>query len=367
MIGGVRVYLVEVSDLKEGDVLARKIHNCDGNLLLGAGRRLSNRHIKILKGLGVDYAYIEGKQGLEEEKISQDEVSRVSAKEIKKEALLVANTCVKKVINEDTPLGLVEKEELIKLIENIIELVNDNEDLVDKMKIIRTLEEGLFFHLINVTVFSLIIGKNLDYPKDRLRDLGIGAFLHDIGKVMVSKKILNKPGKLTPREFKQVKDHTSYGYQILKDQPNIPDVAARIAYLHHERCDGSGYPKGVTSRFIDKYARIVAIADVFDAMISERVYRDPIKVNEVMEYLYTTFTENKLDRDFLEKFFRIIIPYPVGTKVRLSIGCDAVVIKLNPEMKLRPVVKLLDFSALDRNLEIDLSKDLNIEIIKEIS
>jgi HD-GYP domain-containing protein (c-di-GMP phosphodiesterase class II) len=216
---------------------------------------------------------------------------------------------------------------------------------------------------LNVTTLSLIIGKRLGYKEDRLERLGLGAFLHDIGKVKVPNSILNKPGELTDSEFEEVKKHTIYGYEILKPQDSVPETSARIAYQHHERCDGSGYPKGITRRFIDEGSRIVAIADVFDSMINDRVYRPGIKVNEVIEYLYSTVTQNKLDREIVKMFLEIITPYPIGTKVKLSIGCEAVVVKINKDAKLRPVVKILNINSLNEAIEVDLKKNLSIDIV----
>ncbi|TDX48364.1 HD-GYP domain-containing protein [Orenia marismortui] len=352
------MYLAKVSELSKGDILAKKIYNSDGKLLLGAGRKLNEKYINKLKSLQINHVYIEDDRvDLEEEDIE------IIPEKIKQEAVMIAKECIKKINCGENKLDEKDQKQLFKLIERIVETATANTTLLNCIKDIRLLEDELFFHLTNVTVLSLIIGKKLDYNRKRLLELGLGAFLHDIGKSMVPPEILDKPGKLTSEEFEEAKKHTTYGYQILSKLEDVPEISARIAYLHHERCDGSGYPKGISKRFIDEYARIVAISDVFDAMVNDRVYRSSIKVSEVIEYLYTTFTENKMDRELLDEFLKMIVPYPVGTKVKLSIGCEAVVIKVNEDMKSRPIVRALNFNG----LEIDLSKDLNIEIIEEIS
>jgi HD-GYP domain-containing protein (c-di-GMP phosphodiesterase class II) len=208
------------------------------------------------------------------------------------------------------------------------------------------------------------MGKKLGYSKDRLKILGLGAFLHDIGKAKVSTRILNKPGELTDEEFAKVKKHTKYGYEVLTNIDNIPERAARVAYGHHERCDGSGYPKGITKRFISHYSRIVTVVDVFDSMINKRVYRDPIHIREVIEYLYTRFTKNEMDREIIEQFLEIVTPYPVGTKIKLSTGQQAVVTKINTTNNLRPVVKILPEGG---STEIDLNENLDVQIEEVLS
>jgi HD-GYP domain-containing protein (c-di-GMP phosphodiesterase class II) len=362
MGGGIMMYLASIGDLKEGDILAKNIYTSDGKLLLGAGRRLNKKYINKLDKVGINHIYLKDNRLKELKK----EDIEIIPEEIRKEAIIIARDCIKKIIDADTGLNHQEKHQLYRIIADIIDTITINKKILNCIKDIRLLQDELFFHLTNVTVLSLVVGKQLGYEKERLMELGIGAFLHDVGKIKVPLEIINKPGRLTDEEFEEVKKHTTYGYQILGNIEGIPEVSARIAYLHHERCDGSGYPKGISRRYIDEYARIVAIADVFDSMINDRVYRSSIKVKEVIEYLYTTFTENKMDRELVERFLRMVTPYPIGTKVKLNIGCEAVVTRVNETMKLRPVVKVLNFSGLDRDFIIDLSKDLNIDIIEEI-
>ncbi|WP_051412209.1 HD-GYP domain-containing protein [Halonatronum saccharophilum] len=364
------MYLSSVEELKIGDVLAKEVYDHYGNLLLRKGSKLNKSYINKLKNLNLEYIYIEEKKETKKESkkyTNKRNNKKLVPKKIKREARIIARGCIKKINSGDSKLNESEINDLIKMIENIIDGISDNDDLIENLQIVRSLKNELFFHLTNVAILSLVIGKKLNYNRKMLKMLGLGAFLHDIGKAMVSADILNKPGRLTKEEFEEVKKHSLYGYKILSRQPDIPEVAARIAYQHHERCDGSGYPKGITKRFIDQGGRIVAIADVFDAMINNRVYRDSIKVKEVIEYLYAAFTENKMDRELVGHFLKMIVPYPVGTKVKLNIGCEAVVVRVNEEAKLRPVIRLLKFSSLDYDqLEIDLSKNHSIDIIDEV-
>ncbi|SJZ94932.1 HD-GYP domain-containing protein [Selenihalanaerobacter shriftii] len=355
--------LSKVADVTPGVVLSKPIYDSAGRVLLKKGSKLNKRYINKLKKLGIKHIYIKNITDTKtiNQKFEEKERRELIPEEVKKEAVVIARNCVKKTnIAESTILG---KKQVIKLIENIVKQISNKDEIFQSLKDMRLLEDEIFFHLVNVTTLSLVIGNKLGYDQERLNNLGIGAFLHDIGKLGVYANILNKSGNLTDDEFEEVKRHTNYGYKILDKQDDIPQISAQIAYQHHERCDGSGYPKGLTKRFIYEEARIVAIVDVFDAMINDRVYRNGIKVKEVIEYLYTRITLNKLDKELVTLFLDIITPYPLGTKVKLNIGCEAVVVKVNKNAKLCPKVKVLNLNGIDREFEIDLSKKTNINII----
>jgi len=355
------VYLASLDELKEGDILAKKIYTADGKLLLEAGKRLNRQYINKLNTLGLNQIYLEDDRLKE---IKKEDIE-IIPDNIKEEAILIARESFKRISSGNIKLNHNEQEQLYRIITDIINNTTSNKKILNCLKDVRVVEDELFFHLTNVAVLSLVIGEKLGYNEEALFELGVGAFLHDIGKIKIYPKILNKPDKLNDEEFEEIKKHTIYGYEILSNMEGISESSARIAYFHHERCDGSGYPKGINRRFIDEYAKIVAIADVFDAMMNDRVYRSSIKVKEVIEYMYTTFTENKMDRDLLDVFLKMIVPYPLGTRVKLSIGCEAIVTKVNEAMMFRPIVKVLNFSGLDRELEIDLSEDLDIDIIDD--
>ncbi len=363
--------LVKVDDLEPGKILAKPIHGADQTVLLEKGTELTPRYIRRLKKLRIRTIYVKmtDKDGFKS--LSKEEIE-ILPQNIKKKATSTVKEALKKIdiakqidSNNDFD-SLVDPQNILNIIDDIVTEIVNRDDLFVKFKDVMSIEDELFFHLTNVTVLSLIMGKSLGYSEERLRLLAIGAFLHDIGKIKIPPKILNKPGKLTNEEFEIIKKHTTYGYEILQDIPGIPDVSARIAYQHHERCDGSGYPKGISKRYIHKFSRIVAIADVFDAMTNDRTYRSRINVNEVIEYLYTTVSQNQLDGELIKNFLDYITPYPIGSKVKLSIGCEGVVTDVKKDNKLRPTVKVSKFKGLDEDLTIDLSKQLNIKIEKVI-
>ena len=194
-------------------------------------------------------------------------------------------------------------------------------------------------HSVNVCIFTLVFARHLGLPKEVLHDIGLGALLLDVGKVKVPKEILDKPGKLTPAEFALVKRHTLYGRRML-EQAGMGEVVLEIVSDHHERVDGSGYPRGLKGREIGLYARIVGLVDVYDAVTSARVYGGAVSSLEAMRMLYE-WRYQQFDHRLVEKFIQCLGVYPAGSLVEMDSGEVAVVVQVNAGHRTRPVVKLL--------------------------
>ncbi|MCK8817433.1 HD-GYP domain-containing protein [Natroniella sulfidigena] len=343
--------LVKVAELSPGAVLAEKVFNFEQEVLLKKGTELTKNHLGLLARYGIDVVYI---------------YHRIQETE--------AKGWIRKKVNSaiDLPLQKVVVDSKIdqrvrKLVDEVVSFAESRRGLLSYLHRLKSLENDIVLHSVNVTVFSLIIGCKLGYGEERLKNLALGSFLHDIGKSLVGPQILNQSSKLTSVEFTKVQKHTVYGYRILEEQLNINELAARVAYYHHERGDGSGYPDGIRAKFVDEFSRIVAIADVFDAMTNHRTYRAKIKLREVIEYLYVAISQNKLDQELTKIFLDCLLPYPVGTKVKLSIGCEAIVTKVDRNAKMRPVVELTNLYGLNKKVELDLSKQLHICIEEVIN
>ncbi|MBC7076240.1 MAG: HD-GYP domain-containing protein, partial [Syntrophomonadaceae bacterium] len=233
-----------------------------------------------------------------------------------------------------------------------------NRDILIHMSDIRTFDDYTFAHSVNVCILSLITGITLGYDDLKLRDLGIGALLHDIGKTKIDKEILNKPDDLTKEEFNEIKKHTVYGFKILRQYDDIPLLSAHIAYQHHERWDGQGYPRGLSDKNIHEYARIVAVADVYDALLADRPYRPSYTVNQAITIL-KRMSGIYLDANCVDSLIANIAIYPIGSVIELNTGEIGVVVDVNKKAPSKPVVKII----LDKNnrklpqpYEVDLSK-----------
>jgi putative nucleotidyltransferase with HDIG domain len=205
---------------------------------------------------------------------------------------------------------------------------------------IRNYDDLTYVHSLNVSLICSIFGSWLRLSPEDIKILTLGGLLHDIGKMLIPKEIIHKVGKLTPEEFKVVKTHTIKGYQALKDYP--VDIRVKYATLmHHERCDGSGYPNGFIAEQIDDFAKIIAIADVYDAMTSNRRYRNAICPFDVVDE-FEREGILKYDPGFLMTFLEHIVESYIHNLVRLSDGREGEVIMINRLSLSRPVIRIGD-------------------------
>lgn len=205
-------------------------------------------------------------------------------------------------------------------------------------------DEYTAIHSLNVCVLSLTFGRALGLKIDELNELGLGALLHDIGKMQVPLEILNKPGKLSKEEFDVMKTHPQKGYEMLLDDNNLSAEVLAIVKSHHERLSGNGYPDNLPEQNISYYTKIVSITDVYDAITSDRVYHDGMTPHDAMQRLYE-WMPNNFDQELMQKFIRTLGIYPIGSVVELKTGHIGLVVKLNENHRLKPVVMLI----MDRN------------------
>ena len=246
-----------------------------------------------------------------------------------------------------------------ELLENSMLIMAKNTNnlrMFDMLHSLRHHGDMTYAHCVNVALIASILGQWLHYSEEDVKALTLAGLLHDIGKISIDEAVLNKPGKLTPEEFEIIKGHAKAGYQCIKET----DIHVRIkeaCLLHHEKCDGSGYPFGLKSSQIPPMAKIVTIADIYDAMTANRVYRGavcPFDVVRIMEQ--DCFS--KLDPTFALPFLRNVVSSYIHTNVKLSDGRVGEVILLNDRDLSRPTVKC-------GSSFIDLSKtpDLTIKAI----
>lgn len=193
-------------------------------------------------------------------------------------------------------------------------------------------------HALNTCVYAIIVGRSLKLDGRELEALGTAALLHDLGKVAVPDAILNKPAPLDVQEFAMVKEHTRLGRDILRSGRAVDDYTLNVAYRHHERLDGSGYPEGVRKPDLDPFSRIVAVVEKYDAILSPRPYRPAYNHLDAMNILNQMVKRNYLDAVVVNAFFSYLGIYPPGTIVDLSDGEKAIVLESNPAQRLRPVI-----------------------------
>lgn len=228
-------------------------------------------------------------------------------------------------------------------------------DLINEVVKEQKVEDYLFNHSVNVAIIGNLIGKWLDLGKEDIKILTLGGLVHDIGKLKIDKKILDKPEKLTEEEFEEVKKHPSYSHKILTEMGYNEEKLLRAVTLHHEREDGTGYPLGIKSKNIPIHSKIIAIADIFDAMTSNRVYDKKMNIFKVMEK-FQKETFGKLDYKMVTLFIKKFLEFYIGSEVTLNTGDKAKILNFNSFEITKPILmtgegKIIDTSRV-RTVEI---------------
>jgi len=356
--------LVSIQYCKPGMRLARAIRNDDGLILLGEHVELTATTIQRLEQLGIHRLYIEDSRT--EDVVVPDVISedtRVQAlKTIRTNFQAFMNDAAQGRFKHHPHLG----KEFRKALELILDDLKNHEQAMIMLNTIHATDHYLYQHSLNVCLYALMLGSAMGYTQDQLTTLGLGAMLHDIGKTLVPEQILLKPGPLTAEEMSIMQRHTEDGFRMLKDIPNISLITAHCALQHHERLDGSGYPRGIKGDEIHEYSRLVAIVDTFDAMITHRVYKPAALPHQAVEALYAG-AGRLFDFDMVTMFRDRVAIYPPGTTVELNTGEIGVVVDINSSLPHRPVVRIIidaDGQDLHDLYEIDLSKKMNVTIAR---
>lgn len=360
---------IAIDSLETGMRIAKPIISENGQLILGRGVTLNHYFVERIRNMGIPSLYIENEDT--EDIIPQENISEMvrgstlkdlreltgPLDDIQKEMKSKSFTAVKEAVTSDNFKSTFRKSPgFTKLIDNAGKIVDDllAGETTLGLNSIKTYDNYTFQHSIDVTIVSIMIGRKIGLERKRLLEIGTGCLLHDIGKTFMPLEIINKPGKLTDEEFRIMKDHPIIGYELTKDVPTIGILPPHIAFQHHEKQDGSGYPRNlqgnntldlsVISNSIHLYGSIAAVADIYDALSSDRPYRKalpPDKVIKIMRDLFGTH----LNRGVLKSFLAIAPVYPVGTSVVVKNdqyrGYFGIVAKLNPDNFNRPCIRLI--------------------------
>ncbi|NMO95522.1 HD-GYP domain-containing protein [Paenibacillus lemnae] len=352
--------LVPVHLLQPGMVLGKKIYNADGLILLSDGVQLTSGLIRRLDDYGLHYVYIE-------DAVTEDiAIPEMLSAESRLAAVRAIQSSFKNLENQPALKGsfLHLGKSFTGMIDSVIDEVSSMEVSMVLLTDINANDYNLYQHSLNVCLYTMVLGLSYGYTREQLRMLCLGALLHDIGKTRIPASIVQKPGRLSELEFSEMKTHTEIGYQILKDEPNIPLLSAHCAFQHHERLDGSGYPRGLKGPEIHEFAKWIAITDSYDAMTAQRVYKPARLPHEAVEIMYSG-SGILYEQSFLALFRDRVAIYPPGITVVLTTGEVGVVSKINAKIPHRPIVRILYNPAgeqLTSPYEVDLSQCLSIMI-----
>jgi len=351
-------------------VCAKTVTLPNGRVLLTAGTVLKEAYIEPLLRHGVAAIYVVN--ALAPDVIPPEVVPEQTRQAVTQELELVMAD-VQKAFAYATTRGLtkltlgIETTKLTQVVNKLVDDVLANPTVVFNLQDIRTADTYTLGHSVNVCILSTLLGVILQYSERELKDLALGTLLHDIGKVGIPPEILNKPGPLTPDEYEIMKQHTTIGWHILKDQGHLRATASVVALQHHERWAGGGYPKGLRETQIYKHARVCAVADCFDAITADRVYRKGMPSVRALE-LFATQMDGWFQPGLAWSFTQCVAPFPVGSLVQLNTGEQAVVIEVKRGKTYKPKVR----AVLDKQgnrippKEYDLDAEKDIMIIRLI-
>ncbi|XQW85528.1 HD-GYP domain-containing protein [Thalassotalea piscium] len=241
-----------------------------------------------------------------------------------------------------------------------IDAIFKNPDALACIINIRIKDEYLLEHSVSVSVLMTIFSRYLRIDKEIIQQLAVGAFLHDVGKIMVPEEVLNKPGKLTDDEFTLMKTHVTHSIEIIKNTPGISAISLEVAALHHEKINGTGYPHNVKGDDITTYGRMIAICDIFDALTAHRCYKDGYSHMKAFSILRNLGESEHLDKRLVNLFINCMGVFPVGSLVALNSNKLAIVERRNTEDPTKPKVRAF-YSAKHHHYveakDIDLARD----------
>jgi putative nucleotidyltransferase with HDIG domain len=226
------------------------------------------------------------------------------------------------------------------LVDSLAQAVAQNRTALLALTALKNYDNYTFTHMVNVSILTMGQARGLGIEGGLLREFGMAALMHDIGKVKTPSEVLNKPGKLTDAEFEILKRHTVDGAEILKNTPEIPALGPIVAFEHHLRSDGTGYPAGTVRPQLNLATTLCGIADVYDAMRSQRVYQQAHPTDRILAVLQRN-DGKQFDQRLVKRFVQLVGIYPAGNLVRLDTGEIAVVLKAYAPDPYRPRVKVL--------------------------
>lgn len=354
---------IPVKKLKEGMVVSQSIYNKTGAAYLVKGNPLTGQYIQRMKNIGIPSVSV----------TSTDPRFKLTPPEdvVQESTRINAIQRICEVFENMSRMGELDTEAMKDISGHIVlDVIQRHENLV-QLTDIRLHDTYTFAHSVNVAILATVLGFHCRYKSEELSVLALGGLLHDIGKIKISTKILNKNSRLNQEEFSVMKSHTMEGaHRIHEIGSRLPfsSVIAAVAAQHHERMDGKGYPRQLPGERIHRFAKIVSIADVYDALTSERPYKKAYTPS-IAYNIMTNLSDGQFDEELLDLFFRNVAIYPVGTILKTFYGYG-IVTKCESGHTRTPTLCLFadrNKHSLPAPVKIDLSDDGPKAIEEEIS
>lgn len=371
---------VLVSELKPGMRYTQPVYIDSNNVLVGANVPIKEADIKRLLKWDIREVETDGEvitaEIAESMKVSTRELDAIiesynSMLDMKERLVQVHDQACLAVSKAYTAIRnnrVFTTNELEAAVEGIYRILSENRNVFLFMHLVQSNKDTVTIHAVNSTFYAMLIGIAMKYPKNKLKDLGLGMLMLNSGMIQIPAYIMHKQSDLTDRELTQIKSHPILGYRASKELGNLPEYAALISLQHHEQYDGKGYPKGLKGTEISEQARIASIADNYEALIEKRSYRDKQFFYQAMKNLVSDGAK-KFDPVILRLFISVLSVYPVGSVVQLNRRGTGIVIGTVPSKPLRPIVRLIldeSGSRIDDLTIVNLIEDQTLYIVKTL-
>jgi HD-GYP domain-containing protein (c-di-GMP phosphodiesterase class II) len=320
---------------------------------LTAGQGNITKYKDNLRRIGIEYIYVDDEisKGIEIPDVVSDE-TRIKCR-----------VALQDTIERFAETSILDISEVEPGLDTMLEEIVINEDVKLSLNDISIVDDYTFSHSVSVTVYGALLARKLGFNQEDIHKLATGLLLHDVGKTMLDPDILFKQGKLEEEEFEYVKSHTTLGYEALSRCFSLTESSRIISLSHHERLNGSGYPRGISGEKLSPFVRIAGIADVYDALTSDRCYRPKWPASKAVDYLISR-CGTEFDTDMVSTFVKQIAVYPNGSLVKLANGFIAIVVSQNASAPLRPRIRVITDpeGKMIEPFEVDLMDELSIVI-----
>lgn len=336
---------VQINKVIKDGVLQTDLYTEDEILLLSKGKQVTSDIYALIENIEKSNLYLYQKIEYGDiDAVKFDKIIKFD-EQIKQRAVQTIDYIYK---STDVKTSVAQANELSDI---LVDTVTSDLSVSISLDELKCSDEYTFKHSLDVASMAVLLGRELGLDHKALKELAVAGLMHDVGKTKIPNEIINKPDKLTDEEFAIMKKHPIYSYEIVKDTTGMSEVSKMAVLQHHEKWNGAGYPWHVKGYNINYYARILAVADVFDALVTDRPYHKhftPSDAIEIMQGMVDSF-----DLKILKVFLHCIILYPVGSLVALSNGDTAVVLENNKENILRPLIRTINSKQ-----TMDLANDL---------
>lgn len=330
--------------LDEGMIIDQAIIDKSGRILIARKTVLDQFLLDALRKMGVPGIYVrEGEEDPDEEiDVAPETLEKIEKLKVADKAKVTLSASVKERVStgiqflySDTTSPSFSNT-ASNIAQNLMQAITENDAVAMNIDALKVSDEYTFKHSVDVATMGMIIARKSGLSEKDVYQVGVAGLLHDVGKSQIPNEILNKAGKLTEEEFSIMKKHTVFGYNILKEKSDLPTEVVAGVLQHHEKINGRGYPLKLTEKQISPYAKVLSVADIYDALVTERPYKKGFSPHDALEMIMALTDE--LDLNYMRSFIETVILYPVDSVVTLSNGERAKVVQNTPQYPMRPKV-----------------------------